>query len=98
APLRLAQRCSAAEKTRREQQLAARLPSGAAALGVGASLDGTFLRFFVRLPGQPDQESPLAPGAAASAAAVGALLGCQSEVFATSGPAEPQVEPPEKTK
>ncbi|CAJ1373297.1 unnamed protein product [Effrenium voratum] len=109
APLRLAQRCGAAEKTRREQQiatleravlplLAARLPSGAAALGVGASLDGTFLRFFVRLPGQPDQESPLAPGAAASAAAVGALLGCQSEVFATSGPAEPQVEPPEKTK
>lgn len=53
------QRCGASEKTKREQitslermvlpLLAARLPSGATALGVGASLDGTFLRFFVRL-------------------------------------------------
>eukprot|EP00913_Durusdinium_trenchii_P029437 g27593.t1 len=80
------QRCGAAEKIKREQitalermvlpLLASRLPTGATALGVGASLDGTFLRFF---------ESPAAQGAAAAAAAVGALLGCLSEVFASFG-------------
>lgn len=95
------QRCGAPEKTKREQitslermvlpLLAARLPSGATALGVGASLDGTFLRFFVRLSSQEsvDKESPAAQGAAAAAAAVGALLGCQTEVFASSGPEAP---------
>eukprot|EP00434_Breviolum_minutum_P002443 symbB.v1.2.002160.t1/scaffold116.1/size325063/17 len=98
------QRCGASEKTKREQitalermvlpLLAARLPSGATALGVGASLDGTFLRFFVRLATQEavDKESPAAQGAAAAAAAVGALLGCQTEVFASSGPDPPAEE------
>ncbi|CAK9077594.1 Far upstream element-binding protein 3 [Durusdinium trenchii] len=105
------QRCGAAEKIKREQitalermvlpLLASRLPTGATALGVGASLDGTFLRFFVRLPPSTeakgaDQESPAAQGAAAAAAAVGALLGCLSEVFASFG-AEPLPQPKEVT-
>eukprot|EP00435_Cladocopium_sp_Y103_P066485 s381_g28.t1 len=104
------QRCGAPEKTKREQitalermvlpLLAARLPSGATALGVGASLDGTFLRFFVRLSSQEsvDKESPAAQGAAAAAAAVGALLGCQTEVFASSGPEAPTEEVPKVPK
>lgn len=35
---------------------------------------------FHQLWPQPQQESPAAQGAAAAAAAVGALLGCQTEV------------------
>ena len=61
-------------------RLAARLPSGASALGAGASLDGTFVRFFVRLPPAAERaESPLQQQAAAAAAGVGALLGCLTE-------------------
>ena len=73
-------------------RLAARLPSGASALGAGCSLDGTFIRFFVRLPeAEKSAESPLQQQAAAAAAAVGALLGCLTEIFASFG--VPQVAP-----
>ncbi|CAE6971166.1 FUBP3, partial [Symbiodinium natans] len=75
--------------------LAARLPASARALGVGASLDGTFLRFFLRLVGQSEQAlNAASSGAAAAAAAVGAMLGCQTEVLASTGPEEPEAEPP----
>ncbi|CAE7553713.1 FUBP3, partial [Symbiodinium sp. CCMP2592] len=91
------QRSGATEAKRREglaslermvlPLLAARLPAGTRALGVGASLDGTFLRFFLHLAGQSEQElSAASSGAAAAAAAVGAMLGCQTEVLASSGP------------
>merc|ERR1712048_79086 len=86
---------------RRESQLAslersvlplfsARLPPGAEALGVGASLDGTFMRMFVRLSdtkckAEPENDATAAAAAAASAA-LGALLGCEVELLAGSGP------------
>merc|ERR1712151_1208892 len=64
-------KCSPLEYARREKQLvslekavipllSARLPSGASALGVGASLDGSYLRLFVNLGGeQPEANKKL---------------------------------------
>merc|ERR1711920_331132 len=63
--------------------------------GVGASLDGSYLRLFVNLGGEQVEAnkklvSSKAVGAAAAAAAVGALLGCETEILA--GEALPAIE------
>lgn len=87
-------KCSPLEYARRDKQLvslektvlpllSARLPAGAEALGVGASLDGSYLRLFVRLP---DTSKAAASKAAAAAAALGALLGCETELLAGEAP------------
>jgi len=102
-------RCSALESERRNNQavalektvlplLCARLPLGAEALGVGASLDGTCLRLFVHLdkvlPPMGDSmhaygRSALAAKVAGVAGALGALLGCETELLA--GKASPSL-------
>lgn len=96
---RLLWRCSDLERARREGQatplektvlplLAARLPSGATALGVGASLDGFYLRLFVQMEAAHLRAGPegraLRQKVAAAAAALGALLGCETELLACS--------------
>jgi len=94
---RLLWRCSGLEQARREGQaatlektvlplLAARLPDGAEAIGVGASLDGFFLRLFVHMQAQ---SGPTRQKSAAAAAALGALLGCETELLAAEAPPAP---------
>ncbi|CAE8627996.1 unnamed protein product [Polarella glacialis] len=93
-------RSSPIDKARRDGQLAsleravlpllaARLPAGAEALGVCSSQDGTSLRMFVRLSAA---DGDVAQRAAAAAAAVGALLGCETEVLACGPAAAPAAE------
>merc|ERR1712187_525919 len=66
---------------------AERLPDGAKALGVGASLDGAYLRLFVSFDTSVGT-SPLVAStgvtaaAAAAAVALGSLLGCEIELLA----------------
>mmetsp|Transcript_51682 Transcript_51682/g.167897 ORF Transcript_51682/g.167897 Transcript_51682/m.167897 type:complete len:1249 (+) Transcript_51682:19-3765(+) len=95
---RLLWRCSELERARRDGQAAplektvhpllqARLPEGAEALGVGASLDGVYLRLFVRIAVGGLLGQPLRQKAAAAAAALGALLGCETELLLSRAPA-----------
>jgi len=106
-------RCSAHERERRNNQavtlektvlplLCARLPLGAEALGVGASLDGTCLRLFVHLdkvsPQTTDSmdahgKSALAAKVAGVAGALAALLGCETELLAGKAPPSPPSKP-----
>eukprot|EP00927_Polykrikos_kofoidii_P035637 TRINITY_DN30187_c0_g1_i1.p1 TRINITY_DN30187_c0_g1~~TRINITY_DN30187_c0_g1_i1.p1 ORF type:complete len:1299 (-),score=320.86 TRINITY_DN30187_c0_g1_i1:294-4190(-) len=99
---RVIRKCTDEERARREGAmvsleaaalplLAARLPAGAEALGVGASLSGELLRVFVRLCGDVGKLATAsvrasAACAATAAAALGALLGCETELFVSSGP------------
>jgi len=99
---RILWRCSNIERARRDGQasplemtvlslLEARLPPGAKALGVGATLDGSYLRLFVEF-GVCDASGgsvvrAARQKAAAAAAALGALLGCETEMFASRSPA-----------
>jgi len=92
---RVLRRCSVAERTLREGAMAslessalplfsAMLPPGAEAVGVGANLDGTRLRLFVRMSadGVGGKASPqLAMAAVAAAAGLGAQLGCETELL-----------------
>merc|ERR1712031_144742 len=84
-------RCSKEEKRLAEGKTAleayvlplfsARLPAGlAVATGAGVSLDGRFLRLFARVTEAKGQEARQA--AAAAAQAIGALLGCETELLA----------------
>lgn len=74
--------------------LASRLPPGVEALGVGASLDGSFLRVFLRMP---VEDAAGAAAGAAAAAGLGAMLGCEIEVLASSSKA-PVEKPPDGPK
>merc|ERR1712061_933127 len=86
-------RCSEIEHARYESQVvsleksvlplfAERLPDGANALGVGASLDGTYLRLFVNFDN--GISTAVTAAAAAAAAVLGSLLGCETELLAGS--------------
>merc|ERR1712060_300185 len=79
------------ERARREKQmiplekavlplLSARLPRGAEALGVSSSSDGKHLRMFVQLCNSSEAAAE-ANRAAAATVAVGALLGCETELL-----------------
>jgi len=112
---RVLRRCSPEEEQRRENALKAleaaalpllqdRLPEGVEALGVGANLDGSRLRLFVRVHGGSAAPSGadariipatmLEKATAAAAAALGAMLGCETEVLSERAP--PKEHPPKQ--